>query len=151
MRLDGTVGLGIWGSVAVTGLTLEQAAEAIRKHMAKFKFEKVTRGNLVVIVDVVAYNSKRYYVITDGGGFGEQVYPFPITGSETVLDAIANVRACRTWRASGTSGSPGGRRTPASRGRFCRWTGSASRSTGSRTTNYQMMPGDRIYVSRKAQ
>ena len=30
-----------------------------------------------MIVDVLAYNSKRYYVIFDGGGYGEQVYLVP--------------------------------------------------------------------------
>ena len=27
-----------------------------------------------VVVDVIAYNSKVYYVITDGGGYGAQMY-----------------------------------------------------------------------------
>ena len=35
--------------------------------------------------------SQEYYVILDGGGYGEQAFPFPIYGSETVLDAISNV------------------------------------------------------------
>ena len=42
-------------------------------------------------VDVLAYNSKVYYVIMDGGGYGQQIVRLPCTGNETVLDAIAQV------------------------------------------------------------
>ena len=149
VRLDGTVGIGFWGSVPVSGLTLEQAAEAIRAHLLKqeelkkfgTKLESVT-----VIVDVIAYNSKRYYVIFDGGGFGEQVYPFPITGSETVLDALSNIYGLpdvaskrNIWVA---------RRTPHPGQPWqilpVDWVGITQH--GVTWTNYQVMPGDRIYV-----
>ena len=39
-------------------------------------------------MDVFSYNSKYYYVITEGAGQGDGVL-VPITGNETVLDAIA--------------------------------------------------------------
>ena len=42
-------------------------------------------------VNVFAFNSKKYYVITEGAGLGDTVTMFPVTGNETVLDAIANV------------------------------------------------------------
>ena len=29
--------------------------------------------------------------VTDGGGYGEQVYRFPSTGKETVLDALSQI------------------------------------------------------------
>jgi polysaccharide export outer membrane protein len=149
VRLDGTVGLGFWGSVPVSGLTLDQAADAIRSHLlqqetlSKFgtKLESV-----IVIVDVLAYNSKRYYVITDGGGFGEQVFPFPVTGSETVLDALSNINGLpdvaskrNIWVA---------RRTPHPGQPWqilpVDWVGITQH--GITYTNYQVMPGDRIYV-----
>jgi len=98
-----------------------------------------------VIVDVAAYNSKWYYVITDGGGYGEQVFPFPITGSETVLDAIGHIQGLPAvaskrdiWVA---------RRSPhcGPEQVLCvNWT--AITQWGDTTTNYQVMPGDRIYV-----
>ena len=44
-----------------------------------------------MIVEVQSHNSKRCYVITEGDGFGEQILPFPLTGKETVQDAVANV------------------------------------------------------------
>lgn len=149
VRLDGTVGLGRWGSVTVAGLTIEQATAVIRKQLDKFP--EVSADNLVVTVDVVAYNSKRYYVITDGGDSGEQVVSFPVTGSETVLDAVANV-----------SGLPGvaskrsihiARRTPNAGEPWqtlpVDWT--AITRHGVTTTNYQIVPGDRIYVKQSTQ
>jgi polysaccharide export outer membrane protein len=150
VRPDGTVSLGFWGSVPVAGLTLDQAAVAIRTHLLQSDLlgrqYRVKPENLIVIVDVLAYNSKRYYVILDGGGYGEQVFPFPITGSETVMDAVANVNGLHAvaskrniWVA---------RRTP-----HCGqpwqilpvdWVGITQH--GITMTNYQVMPGDRIYV-----
>jgi polysaccharide export outer membrane protein len=102
--------------------------------------------SLIVIVDVLAYNSKRYYVITDGGGYGEQVFPFPITGSEKVLDAIANINGLpavasrrNIWVA---------RRCPHPNQPWqilpVDWVGITQH--GLTETNYQIMPGDRVYV-----
>jgi polysaccharide export outer membrane protein len=149
IRPDGTIGLGYWGNLQVSGLTLDQTAEAIRQHLIANKTLKelgTKPESLVVIVDVLAYNSKKYYVIMDGGGFGEQVFPFPITGSETVLDALSNafglpaVASKRNiWVA---------RRTPHPDQPWqilpVDWIGITQH--GITTTNYQIMPGDRIYV-----
>jgi polysaccharide export outer membrane protein len=149
VRLDGTVGLGFWGSVPVAGLTLDQAAEAIRKHVIAnpaLRDLGTKPESVIVIIDVIAYNSKRYYVLFDGGGFGEQVVSFPITGSETVLDAIANVGGLadiaskrNIWVA---------RRTPHPGQPWqilpVDWIGISQH--GVTVTNYQVMPGDRIYV-----
>ncbi|HEV3386622.1 MAG TPA: polysaccharide biosynthesis/export family protein [Gemmata sp.] len=149
VRPDGTVGLGYWGSVPISGLTLEQAQDVIRKQVAQNEAMKrlgADPKSLVVIVDVVAYNSKRYYVIFDGGGFGEQVYPFPVTGSECVLDALSNVYGLNDvaskrniWVA---------RRTPHPGQPWqilpVDWVGITQH--GITVTNYQILPGDRIYV-----
>jgi polysaccharide export outer membrane protein len=149
VRLDGTVTLGFWGNVPVAGLTMEQAAEAIRQQvvnnpvLADFKTKP---ESIIVILDVTAYNSKRYYVLFDGAGFGEQVVSFPITGSETVLDAIANVGGLsdvaskrNIWVA---------RRTPHPGQPWqilpVDWVGISQH--GITFTNYQILPGDRIYV-----
>ena len=42
-----------------------------------------------VSIDVSAYNSKWYYIIADGAGYGHFILRFPVTGKETVLDAIS--------------------------------------------------------------
>src|SRR5262245_1570920 len=148
VRVDGTVGLGYWGAVPVSGLTLEEAANTIRNHLLqKDEIKGLKLDALIVIVDVIAYNSKRYYVITDGGGFGEQVFPFPITGSETVLDAISNINGLpdvaskrNIWVA---------RRTPHPGQPWqifpVDWVGITQH--GITYTNYQVFPGDRIYVT----
>jgi polysaccharide export outer membrane protein len=150
VRPDGTVFLGVYGSVPVAGCTLPQAAQAIRSALARQVDRESTGGikeeSLLVVVDVSEYNSKSYYVITDGGGAGEQVFRFPITGKETVLDALANINGLpevsskrNIWVA---------RRTP-----FANqpqqilpvdWIGLTQH--GVTTTNYQIFPGDRVYV-----
>jgi polysaccharide export outer membrane protein len=150
---DGTVRLGIWGSVPIAGLTLDQATEAVRKHVFErmrtdkrlpLKVDKPDK--LLVVVDVLAYNSKTYYVITDGAGFGEQIYPFPITGGETVLDALARVNGLPDiaskrdiWvaRRSPVPGIPE-QTLPVD---YVAITQHAVTQT-----NYQIMPGDRVYV-----
>lgn len=149
VRHDGTVQLGFWGAVPVAGLTLDQAAEAIRNHLLQnpeLKKFATAPDSLIVILDVIAYNSKRYYVIFDGAGIGETVLPFPITGSETVLDAISNVGGLsdvaskrNIWVA---------RRTPHMGQPWqilpVDWVGITQH--GVTLTNYQVLPGDRIYV-----
>jgi hypothetical protein len=62
VRPDGTVGLGAWGSVNVSGLTIEQTREAVRKHLlasALLREQGVRPESLSVTVDVKGYNSKK--------------------------------------------------------------------------------------------
>lgn len=140
VRMDGTVGLGIYGSVHVTGLTLDEARQRIEAHLSRYI------AHPEVAVDVLAYNSKVYYVVTDGGGAGEQVFRLPITGNETVLDAIANINGLPTvasksdiWVARPSPDPCGPDQVlPVD------WNGIVQ---GAQTaTNYQVLPGDRIYV-----
>ena len=140
VRPDGTVSLGTYGCVYVAGLTVSQAKCEIEKHLSKYFL------NPTVAVDVFAYNSKVYYVIFDGGGYGMQVLPFPITGNETVLDAIARVSGLapvssthRIWVARPSPpGHPCDQVLPVD------WL--AIVKGGSTATNYQLFPGDRVYV-----
>lgn len=137
---DGTVNLGLYGKVYVTGLTEMEARKAIETHLAQYIDEPK------VAVDVYSFNSKKYYIVTDGGGLGDGVYPFPITGNETVLDAISqingldSVSSSRIWVAR-----------PAPRGARqaqvlpVDWY--AITALGDTSTNYQLMPGDRVYVA----
>ena len=93
-----------------------------------------------------AYNSKTYYVITQGAGQGDDVAQFPITGNETVLDAIAHLGGI-----SQLSSQKIFIARPAPNGVGCEqilpvnW---AEISRGASTaTNYQLMPRDRLYIS----
>lgn len=140
VRPDGTISLGTYGCVYVTGLTLCQARAAIERHLSQFIL------NPEISLDVFAYNSKVYYVITDGGGFGQQVFRFPVTGNETVLDAIGQINGLpavaskrKIWVA---------RPAPAHWGcdQVLPVDWNAITQGGSTNTNYQIFPGDRIYV-----
>ena len=62
---DGTINLGTYGSVYVTGLTLEEAKKKIEGHLDQYLDAPL------VSVDVFSYNSKVYYVITEGAGNGD--------------------------------------------------------------------------------
>jgi polysaccharide export outer membrane protein len=140
VRPDGTIGLGTYGNVYVTGLTLSEARKAIEHHLKEYLDDPK------VSVDVFAYNSKVYYVITDGAGFGEQVARFPLTGNETVLDAVSQIYGLpamaskkHIWVARPAPGTTCGEQTlPVD---WC-----AITRKGSTATNYQVLPGDRIYV-----
>jgi polysaccharide export outer membrane protein len=169
VRPDGKISLGFYGEVYVAGLTLPEAKEKIVLHLRKFIQDETLglveidpetgagktdeKGKLVTIdpkdtdrvfVDVTAYNSKNYYILGDVAAPGR----LPITGNETVLDAIQfaggllptaapqNVRLVR----------------PAPPGACCEQVLpinlAAIMSGGDSTTNYQLMPGDRIVVYR---
>jgi polysaccharide export outer membrane protein len=171
VRPDGKISLGFYGDIYVEGLTIPEIKEKIIFHLRKFLTDEVlglieidpnspTGAPLMgedgkpkivdprecdrVFVDVTAYNSKNYYVEGDVGSPGR----LPITGNETVLDALhfaggliptaapQNIRLVR----------------PAPPGACCEQllpvNLAAIISGGDSTTNYQLMPGDRIVVYR---
>ena len=132
--------LGIYGSVYVTGMTLSEAQHQVQEHLAKH----IHRPQ--VALDVLAYNSKYYYVIADGGGAGEQVIKLPSTGNETVLDAIANIRGLPTVASKSeiwvARPAPAGTRGV----QVMRVNWDDIVRGGLTETNYQLLPGDRLYV-----
>ncbi len=136
---DGTVNLGTYGSVFVAGMTLPQVKACIEQQLSR----KLLKPE--VTVDVAAYNSKFYYVITDFAGNGEQVQKLPATGNETVLDAVANVGGL-----SAVSSKKLWVARPAPPGEQCDqilpvdWKGISRR--GHTRTNYQILPGDRVFI-----
>jgi polysaccharide export outer membrane protein len=137
---DGTVNLGMYGLAYVAGMTVEEATAAVEEQLSK------SLDNPKVSVSVFSYNSKVYYVITEGAGSGDLVGRFPITGNETVLDAIAQINGLsrlsskNVWIAR-----------PAPDGAGCDemlpvdW---KEITKGAATaTNYQILPGDRIFIA----
>jgi polysaccharide biosynthesis/export protein len=136
---DGYVRLGLYGAAKVVGLTVAEAKKAIEAHLSQYLEAPE------ISLDVIAYNSKLYYVIFDGGGNGQTILRLPVTGNDTVLDAIAQaggltaVSAQQIWVAR-----------PAPAGACCDqilpvdWCGITTR--GRTATNYQLFPGDRLYV-----
>lgn len=138
VRSDGVVNLGEYGSVYVSGMTLPEAKAKIEEHLSKYlKDPQVT-------VDVVAYNSKVYYVLLDLGGAGQQVYRLPITGNETVLDGISNVNGLTI--VSDTNRVWVSRPGPDGCSSVLPVNWNAVTEKGDTSTNYQLLPGDRIFV-----
>jgi polysaccharide export outer membrane protein len=137
---DGTISLGTYGSVTVAGLTVKEVKQAIELHLSQ------TLLNPEVSVIVIGYNSKIFYLIQDQAGNGYTVSRVPITGNETVLDAL---------------GEAGGLLSPASTrmvyiarptpyGKKCEQIIPVDIDAIIRradpTTNYQLLPGDRLFV-----
>jgi protein involved in polysaccharide export with SLBB domain len=137
---DGRVNLGTYGSVYIAGMTVDQARAAIEERLSEFLQDPQ------VIVDVFAYNSKTYYVITQGAGNGDNVQEFPVTGNETVLDAIANLGGISPLSSTRIFIA-----RPAPNGVGCEqilpvnWD-EISRGA-STATNYQLLPRDRLYIA----
>jgi polysaccharide export outer membrane protein len=137
---DGSINLRQYGVVPVAGKTVTEARIAIQKHLAHYL------DSPELSVDVLAYNSKVYYVITQGAGLGDNVRRLPVTGNETVLDAIANVNGLsqlsskKIWIAR-----------PAPNHFGCEqilpvdW--DAVTQGGQTGTNYQVLPGDRVFIA----
>jgi polysaccharide export outer membrane protein len=137
---DGKVNLGSYGRVRVVGLTIEEARETLETHLAQYLEEPE------IALDVLGYNSKVYYVVTQGAGLGDRVVILPSKGNETVLDAIGQIQgltqtaSTRMWIARpGYNGCGGDQILPVD------WLAITQR--GDIATNYQIMPGDRVYVS----
>ncbi|MGA2796640.1 MAG: polysaccharide biosynthesis/export family protein [Thermoguttaceae bacterium] len=137
---DGTINLRQYGTVLVMGSTLTEAKAALEKLLAKY-FESPQ-----VTVDVLGYNSKVYYIITDGAGMGDNVRRIPISGNETVLDAVARVGGLsqfsskKMWIARP---SP----SDSEKGTILPIDYYAITQRGATKTNYQIMPGDRIFIA----
>jgi len=137
---DGTISLGTYGNVTVAGLTVQEAKAAIELYLSQYLL------NPEVSVIVVGYNSKVYYLILDQAGQGHNMIRLPITGNETVLDALAETGGLpypassrRVWIA---------RPAPDRQGceQILPVDIASIMKRGDPTTNYQLFPGDRIYV-----
>jgi polysaccharide biosynthesis/export protein len=161
VRPDGKISLGFYGEVYVAGLTTTEIKEKIILHLRPYINDEVLglvtfdprTGEVKkpspaesnrVFVDITSFNSKVYYVQGDVGVPGR----LPITGNECVLDAInyaggliptastTNIRLVR----------------PAPPGACCEQllpvNLAAIVNAGDSTTNYQLMPGDRLVVYR---
>ncbi len=137
---DGTINLRQHGAVHVAGMTVAEAKVAIERHLSHFL------DSPEVSVDVAAYNSKTYYIIVEGAGMGETVVRLPVTGNENVLDAISQIQGLtrlsskRIWIARPSPGGFGCEQVlPID------W--DAIVQGASTETNYQVLPGDRIFIA----
>ncbi len=161
VRPDGKITLGFYGEIYVAGLTTTEIKEKVILHLRQVINDDVLglwqadpkTGEQIavepaqsqrVFVDVTSFNSKVYYVQGDVGSPGR----LPITGNETVLDAINYAGGLIP-----TSSVPNIRLVrPAPPGACCEQVLpvniAAITNAGDSTTNYQLMPGDRLVVYR---
>lgn len=138
---DGKIKLGAFGTVYITGLTTDKAAAAIVKKVNEDQSIQCTAAE----VDVMAYNSKRCYVIIKRGAVGDNVVSIPVTGNETVLDVIAKVgpepsfSTAKIWV---------GRPAPNGVGNEIKLPVKYDEITrqGKTETNHRLLPGDRLFI-----
>lgn len=137
---DGTINLGIYGAVYVAGMTIEQTRHAIEQQLSQYF------NDPQVSVDVFAYNSKVFYIITEGAGFGDQVLRVPVTGNETVLDAISQVGGLSRLSSTNIWIS---RPSPNCSGcdQIIPVDWDAITRGANTCTNYQILPGDRVFIA----
>ena len=148
VRPDGTVALGVWGAVKVSGLAPDRAADEIRRRLATYTQVNGTNSrteNLVVTVEVKSNNSKVYYIVTNNSG-REEVIRMPCSGRETILDAVAAVPGLAATMDRHTirvaRKSPGGAPYQML---SVDWNAIIHRADT--RTNYVLMPEDRVYIS----
>lgn len=136
---DGSLDLGKYGRLIVAGLSPEQAEQLIEERLVALGEEEEEQVNVRVLEPQLVY-----YVLGEVSSPGS----YPLVGSETVLDAIvtaggmtAEASPCDVLLARPTH--PGS----------CRVTLPICyrqiTQLGDTSTNYQIQPGDRVYVGTK--
>jgi polysaccharide biosynthesis/export protein len=137
---DGTINLRQYGTLYVAGKTITEIRTDLNKHLARY-FDSPEAS-----VEVRQFNSKVFYVITEGAGMGDNIRRVPITGSDTVMDALSAVNGL-----SQLSGKTVWVARPAPGGFGCEQIlpvdYEAITHGASAATNYQIMPGDRVFVA----
>lgn len=139
---DGTINLGVYGRVYIAGMTPTIAKRTIEAHLARFV------ANPAITFDVLVNNSKFFYIIREGAaGEGDEVIRSSVTGNETVLDALSMLGGIRNtslyhFHINRPSEKTGGDILPVDLSAIAR--------KGDTTTNYQLLPGDRLFVSPKS-
>ncbi len=162
VRPDGTISLSFYGEVHVAGLTTGAIKERVISHLRTYlsdeklglavpdpdqpgRTRKVAPADSTsVFVDVTTYDSKNYHVLGDVASPGR----FPITGNDTVLDAITYAGGLNPTAAASNvrlvrPPGPG-----SDHPRILRVDYTAIATEGDPATNYQLFPGDRLIVTR---
>ncbi len=140
---DGSIELGRYGRPVVSGLTVAEIETVVQRIIGQQHPESATeaKDGYRITVRLVQPESKVYYVLGEVNSPGA----FPIIGRETVLDAIVQAggignRANRHRLILSRPSPPPSCRTvlPICYEKIVQ--------LGDATTNYQIQPGDRIYV-----
>jgi protein involved in polysaccharide export with SLBB domain len=140
---DGTINLRHYGVLRVAGKTVPEIRTALNKHLSRY-FESPNAS-----VEVRQFNSKVFYVIALTEGIDrDNIHRVPITGNETALDAlsavggISQVSSTKIWIARPAADGFG-------REQILSVDYEAITRRASSATNYQIMPGDRVFVVTK--
>jgi protein involved in polysaccharide export with SLBB domain len=133
---DGRIDLGQFGRLPVAGKSIEQIEQEVQTAV-----QAKTPNSGPINVRLIGRNSKVYYVLGQVNAPGS----FPLQGRETVLDGLVaagglNVRASRSNIILSRPTAPDSCRIvlPVCYRQIVQ--------LGDTTTNYQLQPGDRIYV-----
>ncbi len=136
---DGTIDLGKFGRVIVAGLTLELAESHVERAIVNAG-EKATQINVRLLEPV-----HRIYVLGEVASPGS----YPFTGNETVLDGIlaaggltTQANPCKVILARPTPPTSCRVALPVCYREITQ--------LGDTTTNYQLQPGDRIFVASRS-
>jgi polysaccharide export outer membrane protein len=136
---DGTIDLGVYGRPVVAGKTLAEV-EVLVRELIKAKEKK----EIAITVRLLARPGEVFYVLGEVNAPGA----FPVTGSDTVLSAIT--QAGGPTRKFSPENIVLSRPTPPD---GCRIVYPVCYTNivqlGDTTTNYQLLPGDRIFVASK--
>ncbi len=137
--LDGTIDLGRYGRIIVMGQTLAEVETTVRAQIQAQAKDGKDPGP--INARVVSRQSKVYYVLGEVNSPGA----YPLNGRETVLDAILaggglNGKASRRNIIISRPTAPNGCRIvlPICYHEIVQ--------LGDTSTNYQIMPGDRVFV-----
>ena len=151
VRPDGTIDLGPYGRLMVAGQTVDEIQTVVRRHIDRQVSEAeegesqtdrpASEQRSRVNVRLIEAESKVYYVVGEVNSAGA----FPLVGRETVLDAIfaagdLSDQADRQKIVLSRPTAPGECRIvmPICYKHIVQ--------LGDTSTNYQILPGDRIYV-----
>jgi len=139
---DGTINLRKYGTLHVAGKTVSEIRKDLNKQLSRY-FDSPNAS-----VEVRQWNSKVFYVITEGAGLGDDINirRMPITGNDTVMDALSEVTGSSQksnvtiWVARPAPDGLGS-------SQILPVDYEAITLGRSAATNYQLMPGDRVFVS----
>jgi protein involved in polysaccharide export with SLBB domain len=138
VMVDGTIDLGAYGRIVVAGMTIEQIEIAVTAAVQALHQDETIKP---INVRLNVAESAVYYVLGEVNAPGS----YPLIGRETVLDGIVTAgglseRASECQVILSRPTPPGSCRIvlPVCYDRVVQ--------LGDTTTNYQLRPGDRIYV-----
>ncbi len=140
VRPDGTISLGGYGAIHVAGLSEQQARVAIEEHLSEFLITPE------LSLEVSSTNYKSFYLVIERADGGHSVSRVPLAGKENVLDIMAAIEGVpvganthRIWVARPAPSDAG-----CDQVLVVNWADIVER--GRTATNYQLLPGDRLFI-----